>query len=157
MFRVQSNLSSLVYKVVGNIKKTESNLSINLLEAANDGMALVSNRIQQQGRNTAGQTMRTKSPRSAGAYSKAYAQYRRIKGRQTDKVDFTMEGDLMRNYNIIRSSAREIVVGFLDVGMAEIAGYLEAYFGSAWFLSKNEKDFILNKFTVKVKNNLAGK
>lgn len=150
MFKIESNLSSSAMRVVANFKKAEGNISLHLLEAASDGMAAVAHRIQQQGRNTAGQTMRTKSPRSAGAYSKVYAQYRRMKGRQTDKVDFTMEGDLMRNYNIIRATAREVVVGFLDMGMAEIAGYLEVYFGAAWYLSNSEQKMIGNKLTQKI-------
>lgn len=157
MFKVESNLSSSALRVIGNVKKAEANISLHLLEAASDGMALVSNRIQQQGRNTAGQTMRTKSPRSAGAYSRAYEQYRRMKGRQTSKVDFTMEGDLFRNYNIIRSTAREVVVGFLDMGMAEIAGYLEAYFGAAWFLSNAEERFIYQKLTQQILDDLQSK
>jgi len=75
---------------------------------------------------------------------------RRKRGRQTGHIDFTMEGDLMRNYNIISSSAKEAVVGFLDRGMAEIAGYLEAYFGPTFYLSDSEKKFLLDKFRQKV-------
>lgn len=156
MFRIESNLAEVALRLQMNIRKAETNMSRYLLEAAADGMTAVAHRIQQQGRNTAGQVMRTKSPRSAGAYSKAYAQYRRLKGRQTEKVDFTMEGDLMRNYNIIRSTAREVVVGFLDVGMAEIAGYLEAYFGSVWYLSEAEKKLILNKLAQQSTKDLTG-
>lgn len=150
-------MAQVADRLRGNIKKAEANMSTHLLEASADGMALVSDRIQQQGKNTRGEVMRTKSPRSAGAYSRAYEKYRRMKGRQTAKVDFTMEGDLFRNYNIIRSTAREIVVGFLDVGMAEIAGYLEAYFGSAWYLSEAEKKLILNKLAQQVIKDLTGK
>ena len=48
----------------------------------------------------------------------------------------------------------QAVVGFLDRGMAEIAGYLEAYFGAAFYLSESEKTFLLNKLTQKVMNDL---
>lgn len=154
MFKIQSNLAEVAYKLQVNIRKVEANMSRHILEVAADGMALVSHRIQQQGRNTAGQIMRTKSPRSIQAYSKAAALLRRKKGRQTDHIDFTLEGDLMRNYNIISSSAKEAVVGFLDRGMAEIVGYLEAYFGPAFYLSESEKTFLINKLTQKVLNDL---
>lgn len=155
MFKIESNLSEVAMKLQVNIQKAESNMSRHLLEAAADGMTAVAHRIQQQGRNTAGQVMRTKSSRSIGAYSRAHAVYNRIKkGRQTGHIDFTMEGDLMRNYNIIRSTAREVVVGLLDMGMAEIAGYLEAYFGAAWYLSESEKKFVFNKLSQQVMKDL---
>lgn len=150
MIKIESNLAEVAFRLQGNIRKVEGNLSRYILEVAADGMALVSHRIQQQGRNTRGDVMRTKSPRSIQAYSKAAALMRRKRGRQTSHIDFTMEGDLMRNYNIISSSAKEAVVGFLDRGMAEIAGYLEAYFGPAFYLSDSEKKFLLDKFRQKV-------
>lgn len=148
MFTIHSNLSQVCIQLKARIEKAERNISNNLIEAAADGMVAVAHRIQQEGKNSDGTVMRTKSPRSIGAYSRAYAQYTRLKkGRQTERVDFTMEGDLMRNYNIIRSEAREVVVGFLDLGMAEIAGYLEAYFGGAWYLSREEQKLIADKLT----------
>lgn len=150
MIKIESNLAEVAFRLQGNIQKVEANLSRYILEIAADGMALVSHRIQQQGRNTRGDVMRTKSPRSIQAYSKVAALMRRKRGRQTDHIDFTMEGDLMRNYNIISSTAKEAVVGFLDRGMAEIAGYLEAYFGPAFYLSDSEKKFLLDKFRQKV-------
>ena len=154
MFKIQSNLAEVAYKLQVNIRKVEANMSRYILEVATDGMALVSHRIQQQGRNTRGDVMHTKSPRSIQAYSKAAALMRRKKGRQTGHIDFTMEGDLMRNYNIISSGAKEAVVGFLDRGMAEIAGYLEAYFGPAFYLSESEQRFLLGKLRDKVLNDL---
>ena len=87
--------------------------------------------------------MITQSARRSGAYSRAYAAYRRKRGRQDGRVDFTMEGDLMRNYQIIQRSAREVVVGFVDAGMADIAAYLEAYFGAAFYLSDQEQRIVL--------------
>lgn len=155
MFRIQTNLAETALRLQGNIRKAESNLSRYVLEVAADGMALVAHRIQQQGQNTAGQVMHTKSPRAIQAYSKAAALLRRKKGRQTGHIDFTLEGDLMRNYNIISSSANEAVVGFLDRGMAEIAGYLESYFGPAFYLSDAEQRFLLNKLKEKVLRDLV--
>jgi len=61
MIRIQSNLAEVAYKLQVNIRKVEANMSRYLLEVAADGMALVSHRIQQQGRNTRGDVMRTKA------------------------------------------------------------------------------------------------
>jgi len=155
MFRIQSNLAEVALRLQGNIRKVETNLSTHLLEVAADGLVMVAHRIQQEGKNTAGQVMHTKSPRSIQAYSKAAALLRRKKGRQTGHIDFTLEGDLMRNYNIISSSAKEAVAGFLDRGMAEIAGYLEAYFGPAFYLSDSEQKFLMNKLREKVMKDLT--
>lgn len=155
MITIESNMAQVAFKLQTQIEEIESNLGLYLLEAASDGMVAVAHRIQHEGKNTAGQVMRTKSPRSIGAYSRAYAQYQRLKkGRQTNIVDFTMEGDLMRNYNIIKAEAKEVIVGFLDAGMAEIAGYLEAYFGQAWYLSEAEQKLIVNKFNSQIKKHI---
>jgi hypothetical protein len=154
MFRIESNLAQVAIKLQTNIRRVEANWSQHLLEVAADGMTLVAHRIQQQGKNTGGEVMRTKSPRSIQAYSRAAGLLRRKKGRQTDHIDFTLEGDLMRNYNIISHTAKEVVVGFLDRGMAEIAGYLEAYFGPAFYLSESEQRFLSLKLRDKVLNDL---
>ena len=126
MFTIETNLREVAIRLQNRIEQAERNISGNLLEAATDGMVAVSHRIQHEGRNSSGEVMRTKSPRYIEAYSKAAALLRRKKGRQIDHIDFTFEGDLMRNYNILRAEAREVVVGFLDLDMAHIAGDLEA-------------------------------
>lgn len=155
MFKIESNLAQVAIKLQTNIRRVEAHWSQHLLEVAADGMVLVAHRIQQEGRNTRGEVMRTKSPRALQAYSRAAALLRRKKGRQINHIDFTMEGDLMRNYNIIRSGAREVVVGFLDNGMAEIAGYLEAYFGAAFYLADSEMRLVMDKLRQQIVRDLT--
>jgi hypothetical protein len=154
MFSIEAD-NDVLQALVLRFKKAEANIGRHLLEAATDGMVAVVDRIQQRGQNSRGETMRTKSPRAIGVYSRAYAFYqRRKKGRQTSKIDFTMEGDLVRNYNVIKANSEVVEVGFMDRDMADIARYLEAYFGRAFFLSEREKEFVLNKLQTKTKADL---
>lgn len=149
-----NELKQAAIRMRDQLERGEQNIGANMLETAGDVIALQSNRIQHEGRNSAGEVMRTKSPRSLDAYSRAYALLRQKRGRQTDLVDFTLEGDLFRNYNILQATAKEVIVGFMDLGMAEIAGYLEAYFGGAWYLSSSERKLIGTLMTEKTLRDL---
>ena len=143
MYTIESDIGKVALRFAAHLQGVEDTLGADLAEAAGDGMAAVVHRIQQRGLNTDGQPMLSQSARRTGAYSRLWGNYRRKRGRQTDRVDLTMEGDLMRNYQIIYRGAREVTVGFLDSGMADIAAYLEAYFGAAFYLSVEEQAIVL--------------
>ncbi|GAB3164745.1 hypothetical protein [Telluribacter humicola] len=152
MFRIESDLTQIALVFSQKAQLLENSWGDHLVEAAGDGIAAVTHRIQQKGENTSGNQMITQSAKRSGAYSRAYAAYRSRQGRQIGKVDFTMEGDLMRNYQIIYRGMREVVVGFMDADMNEIALYLEAYFGAAWYLSVEEQKVVMDSLSIKVFN-----
>lgn len=143
MYTIESDIGKVALRLAMQVQAAEDAIGPALVEAAGDGMAAVTHRIQQRGLNTDGQPMISKSNPRNGAYSQLWGNYRKKRGRQIDRVDLTLEGDLMRNYQIIYRGSREVTVGFLDSGMADIAAYLEAYFGNAYYLSQDEQAVVL--------------
>ncbi|MPR36639.1 hypothetical protein [Salmonirosea aquatica] len=150
MYTIESDIGKVALRFAVHLQGVEDTLADDLVEAAGDGMAAVTHRIQHRGLNTDGQPMLSQSARRTGAYSRIWGAYRRKRGRQADRVDFTMEGDLMRNYQIIYKTSREVTVGFLDGGMADIAAYLEAYFGAAFYLSTEEQAIVLKTLSSRI-------
>jgi hypothetical protein len=150
MYTIESDIGKVALRLAARLQGVEDTLGADLVEAAGDGMAAVTHRIQQRGLNTDGKPMLSKSNPRNGAYSQLWGNYRRKRGRQIDRVDLTLEGDLMRNYQIINKTSREVTVGFLDGGMADIAAYLEAYFGAAFYLSADEQAVVLKTLSVNI-------
>jgi len=95
-------------------------------------------RIQNDGKNSSGQTMHTKSSKAYGAYSAAYGKRRERKGRQTAIVDLTFNGDMMRSLKAGPTGPNSYGVGFLNDAQAEIAGYNEENFGEIFNVSAYE-------------------
>jgi hypothetical protein len=95
-------------------------------------------RIQNEGKNSAGEQMHTKSSKAYGAYSKAYGKKREKKGRQTAIVDLTFNGDMMRSLKPGPTGPNSYGIGFLNDAQAEIAGYNEQNFGEIFGVSAYE-------------------
>jgi hypothetical protein len=100
-----------------------------------DSLAIVKGRIQQDGLNS--------QEANIGTYSKGWAKFRKSKGRQTDHIDLTLEGTLMRNFSIIPDGNDALGIGFTSDTEAKKAEQNELRFKSKIFdLSESEQDFI---------------
>lgn len=157
MFRISSDLETVALRLQRGIQLAETSLEINLRRAGLDAVAVITFRIQQQGVGSDGKTLRTKSAKRTGEYSKAYAKKRTERGRQVARVDFTMNGDLMRSFTVLAISPTLVTVGFHDDRQADIAGYLEAYFGDAFTASEGEINVIIDGLVDRLLDDLEGK
>ncbi len=133
MYEVALSLQSL-----GKI--LEEDLERELLRAGADVVVVVGHRIKHEGRDATGRTLKTKSKKTDGAYSKRYAARRKERGRQTDRVDLFMDGDLMPAYNLTERTPRMVGVGFTSDEMDERAEYLEAYYGAEIFVPSEQEE-----------------
>lgn len=141
---ISSNMAAVLGKVLGNFQAANANLQSNLRTAAQDAQVLIVHRVQQKGEGSKGR-LQTKAVLRSAAYSRSHAKRRQKMGRQISKVDLTLHGDLMRNYQVIRSEPTVATVGFLDPRQAEIAEHLSDYYGQEIFhLSDNEERIIVN-------------
>lgn len=132
-------------------KLLEDDLERELLRAGADVVVVVSNRIKREGKDALGGTLQTKSRKKKGAYSERYAGLRVEKGRQIGRVDLTMTGRMMLDYNLTERSKRMVGVGFLSDESDEKAGYLEDYYGSEIFVpSIREEDEIMDDAMLRI-------
>lgn len=155
-FKFDSNFAQVVQVLLQGFQEAEKQLPAILTQAAADHVAAVKNRIQQKGQDSSGRTMRTRASKKTGEYSKAYGRLRQKKGRQTARIDFTMDGDLMRDFKVfppeITANGVTVNAGFADKHQADIAGYLEAYFGPAFYPTQAEKEAIARGVESRVKS-----
>lgn len=140
MFRIQTNAEQVLLELMEDVRRVETNMYSHLRAAALDATVLVAHRVQQQGKNAEGSRMRTRSVLKNGAYSQGHAKRRSERGRQTEHVDLTLEGDLMRNWGPIDITDTSATVGFTDNRQADKAEYLEAYYGPIFELSSDEQE-----------------
>lgn len=119
-----------------------------LREVALDAVALISNRIQQEGKKSDGTKIKTKAKSKFGAYSKSWGKSRNRNGRQTDHIDLTNTGDMMGDFLPIPTGENEYGVRFS--GNAEKADYLEEYFGDIFLPTEEEEEFIVDSLTKKL-------
>lgn len=115
-----------------------------------DAVALVSSRIQQEGQTADGSTMHNKGTYGQiGAYGIRHGTARKKKGLQTDHVDLTYTGDLMRAFQVLDVSQTEASAGFLSKREADKAKKMEDYYGDIFGLSDVEQtnvaDTIVNE------------
>lgn len=136
-------------------KILEEDLERELLRAGADVVVVVSNRIRREGRDALGGIIRTRAKRRDGAYSSRYAKKRKEAGRQIERVDATMTGRMMGDYNLTERSKRSVGVGFVSDGSDEIAGYLEEYYGKEIFVpSEQEEDEIMDDAMARIENHI---
>ncbi|MDQ1087183.1 hypothetical protein [Siphonobacter sp. SORGH_AS_1065] len=142
-----SNFESVVQIFLDDLNKLEAELPQILTGAALDHVAVVKQRIQNQGIGSSGQSLTTKAAKRLGAYSKAYSRRRQKYGRQTAKVDLTMSGDLMRSFQVMPAqqlgSSVIVEAGFTDAAKVEIARGLEDYYGKAFYPTIQERRVIV--------------
>jgi hypothetical protein len=145
-FRIESNMNQVLQSL---IIKLDDGFSIEtekaLRMAGNDALAMVQDRVQQQGEGVNGK-IQTKSSKRYGAYSKYYGKYRDTKGRQTGFIDFTFNGDLWRSWQILNSTPTMVEIGFNQSSQSDKAEYLEAYFGPVFALNREEEQKVLVTF-----------
>lgn len=100
-------------------------------------------RIQNEGKNSDGVKMRSKSSQKYGAYSKAYGRFRNKKGRQTAIIDLTFTGAMMDSMKAGPTGANSYGIGFLGPDEFKKAGYNEGNFGIIFDPSKYEQQVAL--------------
>ncbi|OZI09174.1 hypothetical protein BWI93_05355 [Siphonobacter sp. BAB-5385] len=144
---LNQNTPDVVQLVVQGLVHLEGDLPKILTQSALDHVAVVKWRIQQKGQGTDGQSLITKATKRLGAYSKYYGRNRAKRGRQTERVDFTDSGDLMRSFQVLPPEVQVdgsvlVQAGFTDDSQGKIAGYLEEYFGDSFYPTEGEKQVI---------------
>lgn len=144
--RIESNMNQVLQSLIiklddGFSIETEKALRL----AGNDALAMVQDRVQQQGEGVNGK-IQTKSSKRYGAYSKYYGKYRDTKGHQTGFIDFTLNGDLWRSWQILNSTPTIVEIGFNQSSQSDKAEYLEAYFGPIFELNREEEQKVLATF-----------
>ena len=100
-------------------------------------------RIQNDGKNSDGAKMVTKSSQKYGAYSKAYGRFRNKKGRQTAIIDLTFSGEMMDSLKPGPTGANSYGIGFLGNDAFYKAFYNEERFGPIFDPSKYEMQVAL--------------
>ncbi|GGH42949.1 hypothetical protein GCM10007423_39960 [Dyadobacter endophyticus] len=154
---IQKSDSREVYEVALSLqslgKIIDEDLERELLRAGADVVVVVSHRIKRAGEDATGRALKTKAKKTDGGYSKRYAARRREKGRQIDRVDLFMDGDLMPAYNLTERSPRSVGVGFTSDEMDERAEWLENYYGTEIFVpSEKEEDEIMDDAMSRIEN-----
>lgn len=132
-------------------KLLEDDLERELLRAGADVVVVVINRIRRDGKDATGGTLETRSRKKKGAYSERYAGLRVEKGRQIGRVDLTMTGRMILDYNLTERSKRMVGVGFMSDESDQKAGYLEEYYGSDIFVpSETEENEITDDAMLRI-------
>jgi len=91
--RLQSNLPDVLERIKSKVESLIDD-DTTMREAAFNAQALISNRIQQQGRLTNGSPI--------GEYSAVSRRLRSLRGRQTSFIDLTFTGSMLdRSFNVI--------------------------------------------------------
>lgn len=137
MFKIESNIQEVINSQLNKLDQLIEADKV-LRQAAFDTVALVSDRVQQQGALTDGQKMITSSPKKFGSYSKKYGQKRSNKGLQTEIIDQTYSGDMMGDLLPEPEDKTSYVVGFRGEKSSATAQYNEERFGTIFQLSSSE-------------------
>ncbi|WP_234733387.1 hypothetical protein [Tellurirhabdus bombi] len=144
MYSFESNAEDVFRDLLRSVERAENGMQDNLRIAAHDALAIIADRVQQSGQGINSRLV-TKAVIRSGVYSRQHSKRRSERGRQTNHVDLTLEGDLMRNWDVLSVSPKEAIVGFRDDRSADIAGYQEAYYGQPIFdLSDKEQSQIVD-------------
>lgn len=119
-----------------SLKQLESLLDDDKItrQAALDAVALVSNRVQNDGKKTDGSEIQS-------FYSKGYASKRSKKGLQTNFVDLTFTGDMMDSFIPFQNEG-DWVAGFNSEKQGQKAEWNEMRFGTIFELSQSELQII---------------
>jgi hypothetical protein len=133
--RVTIDLKGLNRHVEKITALTDKNRTTRIL--AFDSVALISSRVQQEGKNSQGQRF--------GNYSNQYSKTRQKKGLQTGYIDLTFTGETIR-YFLPFVYKNDWAVGFITKRSADIAEFNERRYGSIFILSANEREIIISSF-----------
>jgi hypothetical protein len=173
-----------VFKVETNIEqfKKEVNLSLSKLidgdkllrEAAFNAVALISNRVQQEGKKSDGSLIKSdknsipafKNNKTGKIFSKRkktttrvllstpyneeYAKKRFKQGLEINKVDLTFSGDMMGDFIPAPEGKTGYAIGFRGQHSSDKADWNERLFGTIFQLSTNEANLIQGIVTTKI-------
>lgn len=137
MMRIESNIDLFMAsqkRMIANLRNADKVLR----QGAFDSVALISDRIQQQGKKTDGSPITTKSEKKFNAYSYQYGKFRTKKGRETDHIDMTFTGDMMGDLLPVKDSEKSYIVGFRGKHSSDKAQFNEQRFGKLFNLSSGE-------------------
>lgn len=129
-----SNLEEIVQGLELSIEGLKDSDKL-LRQAAFDSVALISDRVQQDG-------LKANETPIQSFYSVGYAKKRRKKGLQTRYVDLTFSGDLMADF-VPAPEGKDFVAGFRSEKQAQIAEYNELRFGTIFNLSNLEVEIVM--------------
>ncbi len=137
MFKVESNLNDVFQNTA---KKLEETIQFDKIirEAAFDGVALISRRVQNEGEKTDGSKITSPSSKKIGAYSYGYGNKRKKRGRQVDHIDMTFSGDMMGDLVPIPEGENSYIIGFRGKLSSDKAEWNELKFGKIFQLSESE-------------------
>lgn len=139
---VETNLNSVIEKrlsILGDLGNADKIFR----EAALNTVVLISDRVQQKGKKSNGQSITTKAKEKTGAYSKSYGKRRIKEGRQVKHIDQTFTGDMMDNLVPEPEGKTNYVVGFRGEKPAQKAEWNEDRFGAIFELSNTELKSVL--------------
>lgn len=129
--------------------KKLSDINRSLRVVALESQDMVATRVQQQGQNSAGAKMRTRSAEAYGAYSEPYGKRRAKRGFQTAHIDLTFEGSLWSAWRVFPINNKVIEVTFFGQEI-EKAEWLEDMFGEVFSLTDEEEADIIELVNITV-------
>jgi hypothetical protein len=132
-----SNLGEFLKQQIRNFGNARQANQV-LREAAVTTVPEIKRRIQNEGKRSDNQTMKTKSPKSFGAYSYAYGKKRQKKGRQTAIVDITDTGAMMTDLKAGPVGNNGYGIGFPSRDAEQKAEWNEKNFGVIFDLNDLE-------------------
>lgn len=165
MIRISTNIEDVFNGLEADIQKFINSDKL-LRTVALDAVAMISHRVQQQGKKTDGTLISSNKNHIAAhrdfkankifskrkkstnrvilktPYSEGYAKERITEGRQIGYIDLTMTGDTLGDFIAEPSGKSEYSVGFRGQKSSDVAGYLEDYFGPIFTPSENEVEFL---------------
>lgn len=140
--RITTNISQIITK---NTKRLESlkdpDKTTRIL--AFDTVALVSDRVQQDGKKSDGTLIQS-------GYSSNYSKRRSNKGLQTSFVDLTFTGDMFADFLPVMVG-KDWGAGFVGKKSADVAEYNERRFGKIFTPTESELKTLRTSFGVIVK------
>jgi hypothetical protein len=144
---MESNLNSVVSNILGKLNSISDPDKV-LRSSAIDTVALISDRIQQQGLKSNGTPIKS-------FYSFEYSQKRRRNGLQTQYIDLTFTGDMLADYTVVSDGSDSFVAGFRSDKSAQKADFNEQRFGIVFHASKEELDILKEGVLESVKKYLS--
>jgi hypothetical protein len=173
VFKIETNIEQFNQSVKLTMDKLINGDKL-LREAALDAIALISHRVQQEGKKTDGSQMKSeknniyahknnktgkifsKRKRTttrvilSTPYSEEYARERVKKGLEINKVDLTFSGDMMGDFIVAPEGKTGYVIGFRGQHSSDKADWNERLFGTIFQLSDSEASLIQGKVTGKI-------
>lgn len=177
MYKVESNFSDLIVKVTSTfdqLKDTDKVLRVAALNTA----AIITDRVQQEGKKTDGSQIgkyseknlkfksitgkfsdiankkqlkkRLKSHGDTNEFHGGYKEFRESLGFQTEFIDLTLTGDMFNDFIVEPVGTNSYEVGFRGEESSKIAGYHEKRFGPIFQLSTSEVQLIESEIAQKI-------